>query len=72
VTLLSEMNRQTLTGTQSRSLHVGARVFWGEDKNDRGTVTETNWAGVTLKWDNRSEQSILHNDMAMVVVVSKN
>jgi hypothetical protein len=61
-----------LTGTESRSLRVGARVFWGEDRNDQGTVTETNWAGVTLKWDNRSEQSILHNDMAMVAVVSKN
>jgi hypothetical protein len=53
-------------------MQIGARVCWGEDKNDRGTVTETNWAGITLKWDNRSEQSILHNDMAMVVVVSKN
>jgi len=35
-------------------------------KNDQGTVTETNWAGVTVKWDNRSEQAILHNDMAQV------
>jgi hypothetical protein len=30
------------------------------------TVTEKNWAGVTIKWDNRSEQAILHNDMARV------
>jgi hypothetical protein len=30
------------------------------------TVTEKNWAGVTIKWDNRSEQAILHNDMAQV------
>jgi hypothetical protein len=56
-----------MTGEQSRQLQVGARVRWGEDKNDQGTVTETNWSGVTLKWDNRSQQSILHNDMAMVV-----
>ena len=36
-----------------------------------GTVTEKNWAGVTLKWDNRSQQSVLHNDMASVGMVSK-
>jgi hypothetical protein len=35
-------------------------------KKDQGTVTETNWAGDTVKWDNRSEQAILHNDMAQV------
>jgi hypothetical protein len=33
---------------------------------DLGTITETNWAGVTIKWDNRSVQTILHNDMAQV------
>jgi hypothetical protein len=32
----------------------------------QGTVTEKNWAGVTIKWDSRSEQAILHNDMAQV------
>lgn len=58
-----------MTGTQSRSLHVGTRIRWGEDKNDQGTVTALNWAGVVLRWDNRSEQAILHNDMAMVVAV---
>jgi hypothetical protein len=61
-----------MTGIQSRSLLVGARVFWGEDKNDQGTVTEKNWAGVTLAWDNRNEQSVLHNDMTMVALLSKN
>ena len=61
-----------MTGSQSRSLNVGARVCWRDDQNDLGTISEKNWAGVTLKWDNRSQQSILHNDMAMVVVVSKN
>jgi hypothetical protein len=55
-----------MTGTESRSLHVGARIFWRDNKEDRGTVTATNWSGVTLKWDNRAEQSILHNDMQMV------
>jgi hypothetical protein len=60
-----------MTGTQSRTLSIGARVCWRDDKNDQGTVTETNWSGVTLKWDNRSQQSVLHNDMAGVGIVSK-
>jgi hypothetical protein len=60
-----------MTGSQSRSLSVGARVCWRDDSNDLGTVTETNWAGVTVKWDNRSQQSVLHNDMACVGMVSK-
>jgi hypothetical protein len=55
-----------MTGDQSRLLNVGDRVCWNADRNDQGTVTEKNWAGVTVKWDNRSEQSILHNDMAQV------
>jgi len=53
-----------MTGDQSRLLRVGDRVYWSTDKNDIGTVTEKNWAGVTIKWDNRSEQTILHNDMS--------
>jgi hypothetical protein len=60
-----------MTGSQSRSLNVGARVCWRDDQNDLGTISEKNWAGVTLKWDNRSQQSILHNDMQFVGVVSK-
>ena len=55
-----------MTGEQSRLLNVGDRVCWKADKNDQGTVTETNWAGVTIKWDNRTEQAILHNDMVQV------
>ena len=60
-----------MTGAESRSLYVGARVCWGGDQADQGIVTETSWSGVTLKWDNRSVQAVLHNDMAMVAVVSK-
>jgi hypothetical protein len=55
-----------MTGDQSRLLKVGDRVWWNADKNDQGTITEKNWAGVTVKWDNRGEQSILHNDMVQV------
>ena len=60
-----------MTGDQSRQLIVGVRVYWSTDKNDLGTVTEKNWAGVTVKWDNRSVQAILHNDMARVERVKK-
>ena len=55
-----------MTGAQSRTLNVGDRVFWNADLSDQGTVTEKNWAGLAIKWDNRSEQTILHNDMAQV------
>jgi len=55
-----------MTGEESRALKEGDRVCWKNDQADRGTVTETNWAGVTVKWDNRSKQDILHNDMAQV------
>ena len=55
-----------MTGEQSRLLNAGDRVCWKTDKNDQGTVSETNWAGVTIKWDNRTEQGILHNDMVQV------
>ncbi len=55
-----------MTGDQSRQLKLGDRVCWKADKNDQGTITEKNWAGVTVKWDNRGEQSILHNDMVQV------
>ena len=55
-----------MTGDQSRLLTVGNRVCWGGTSSDLGTVTETNWAGVTIKWDNGDEQAILHNDMAQI------
>ncbi|MEO6945922.1 MAG: hypothetical protein ABI150_04900 [Nitrobacter sp.] len=55
-----------MTGTESRLLLVGARVIWHGDSKDAGTVLEKDWAGVTIKWDNREQQTILHNDMAMV------
>jgi hypothetical protein len=61
-----------MTGDQSRFLTVGDRVCWQNDQADQGTVTEKNWAGVTIKWDNRSDQAILHNDMAQVERVPTN
>jgi hypothetical protein len=55
-----------MIGSDSRLLVNGARVIWHGDTKDAGTVIETDWAGVTIKWDNRQQQKILHNDMAMV------
>jgi hypothetical protein len=57
---------ETVTGDESRQLNVGERVSWNADPKDHGTITEKNWAGVTITWDNRSEQAILYNDMAHV------
>jgi hypothetical protein len=48
-----------MTGEQSRTLGVGERVCWRMSATDQGTVIETNWAGVAVKWDNRSVQTIL-------------
>jgi hypothetical protein len=55
-----------MTGSESRKIQVGDRVLWNSDQNDLGTIIETDWAGVTIRWDNRSEQAVLHNDMAQV------
>ena len=55
-----------MTGDESRLLLVGARVIWHADTKDAGTVIEKDWAGVVIKWDNREQQKILHNDMASV------
>jgi hypothetical protein len=55
-----------MTGSDSRKLKVSDRVCWNSDSNDHGTVIEANWAGVTIKWNNRSHQTILHNDMAQI------
>ena len=60
-----------MTGEQSRGLVVGDRVCWCGDIKDLGRVADKTWSGVTLKWDNRSVQSVLHNDMAQVSLVGK-
>jgi hypothetical protein len=61
-----------MTGDQSRTLSVGDHICWHNDQADQGTITEKNWAGVTVKWDNRGEQAVLHNDMAQVERVPDN
>jgi hypothetical protein len=61
-----------MTGDQSRGLTVGDRVCWGATTTDLGTVIETDWAGVSIKWDNGRTTSIQHNDMAQVERVPEN
>ena len=62
----SAPDRRQMTGKQSRKLKVGDRVYWQKDAADQGVVTETNWSGVTIKWNDRGEQAILHNDMGQI------
>ena len=52
-----------MTGEQSRALSIGDRICWQMNQADKGTVSAKHWAGITVRWDNRSEQTILHNDM---------
>jgi hypothetical protein len=59
-----------MTGAESRLLKTGDRVCWRDDKSDQATVTDANWSGVTLNWDSRGLQSILHNDMQPVCAIS--
>jgi len=40
-----------MTGEQSRALKVGDRVQWDNSLTDRGTISEVDWQGVTIKWD---------------------
>ena len=60
-----------MTGEQSRKLKVGDRVSWNNDHNEIGTITETNWSGVSVNWHNRNQQSILHNDMTLMFPAPK-
>ena len=55
-----------MTGEQSRTLKVGDRVGWNTDKNDIGTASQENGAGVAIKWNSGNEQSILHDDMTEI------
>jgi hypothetical protein len=57
---------EEMTGEQSRLLKVGDRVQWDKSLTDRGTISEVDWRGVTIKWDDGRVNSIFHNDMAQV------
>jgi hypothetical protein len=55
-----------MTGEESRLLKVGDLVCWQLDNSDRGIAAEMNWASVTIKWDNRTDQTVMHNDMGQL------
>jgi hypothetical protein len=57
-----QQSRQ-MTVTESKNLKKGTRVFWRGDAADGGIVTETNWAAVTIAWDNGHVASVCHGDM---------
>ncbi len=59
-----------VTGDQSRTLSVGDRVCWQNDQADQGTVTEKNWGGVTIKWDNRGEQALVQEQGVLNTTVT--
>jgi hypothetical protein len=61
-----------MTGEQSRLLKPLDRVCWCGTLTDLGTVIETNWACVSIHWDNGHTTSIQHNDMAQVEWVPAN
>jgi hypothetical protein len=61
-----------MTGEQSRHLKVGDRVHWDKSLTDRGTISEVDWRGVTIKWDDGRVNSIYHNDMAQIERVPMN
>lgn len=55
-----------MTGDQSRLLKVGDRVKRDDSLTDHGTIIDVDWRGVTIKWDDRQTNTLLHNDMARV------
>jgi hypothetical protein len=59
-------DRLKMTGEQSRHLKVDDRVRWDKSLTDRGTISEADWRGVTVKWDDGRANTIYHNDMAQV------
>jgi hypothetical protein len=61
-----------MTGEQSRALKVGDRVQWDNSLTDRGTISEVDWRGVTIKWDDGRLNTIYHNDMTQVERVPVN
>jgi hypothetical protein len=66
VYVAEQAERRSMTGAQSRQLKPGNRVCWQNDEADHGVVVDMNWAGVTIKWKDRGEQAILHNDMGLL------
>ena len=52
-----------MTVTESKGLKMGTRVYWRGDAADSGIITDTNWAAVTITWNNGDVASVHHGDM---------
>jgi hypothetical protein len=55
-----------MTPEQSKQLKVGTRVCFNGEKTDRGTVTATNLAYVTIKWDDGHQSFSGHKEMKRI------
>jgi hypothetical protein len=60
-----------MTGDESRKLCIGIRVCWAKNPKDQGTITEVDWSGVTIRWDDGQNISVRHNDMVDVSVAGR-
>ena len=60
-----------MNAAESKTLTKGSRVFWQGDGADRGTVTDTTWASITITWDNGQVAVVHHGDMREVMRTSK-
>jgi hypothetical protein len=57
-----------MTPDQSKKLKTGQRVGWLTDPDDLGTIAETSWSAVHIKWDSGKTQELHHNDMGDVTM----
>ena len=52
-----------MTITESKDLKKGPRVYWRGDAGDNGTIIDTSWSAVTIRWNNGTVASVHHGDM---------
>lgn len=55
-----------MSEAESKRLRVGDRVYWDDDPADIGSVVETDYLCVRIKWENGQEGTIHHRDMSKV------
>lgn len=55
-----------MNATQAATLKVGDRVMWDRKPTDAGTVVDTGYNAVTIKWDNGQTGTIHHRDADII------
>ena len=60
-----------MNAAESKTLSKGSRVYWQGDKADGGTITETSWDAVTIRWDNGHVAVVHHGDMREILRASR-